>query len=77
MPRSGSESSRWILNILREAGAPITTRDIVLKVMQARGLNTADKPMAKTMRMRMSSSLCSLQDRGTLTSSEGRGSSVM
>jgi hypothetical protein len=71
------ESSRLILNMLREAGGPMTTRDIVLKVMEARGLNVADRPMHETMRMRVSASLRGLRDRGTLTSSEGRGASVL
>jgi hypothetical protein len=33
------------------------TRDLVLAVMAARGLNAADKPMHETMRMRVSASL--------------------
>ena len=70
------ESSRMILTMLREAGGPMTTRDIVLKVMEARGLNAADKPMHETMRMRVSASLRGLRDRGSVTSSEGRGASV-
>lgn len=71
------ESSRLILNMLREAGGPMTTRDIVLKVMEARGLNVADRPMHEAMRMRASAPLRGLRDRGTLTSSEGRGASVL
>ena len=62
---------------VREAGGPMTTRDIVLKIMEARGLNVADRPMAETMRMRVSASLRGLRERGTLTSSEGRGASVL
>lgn len=70
------ESSRLILDMLREAGEPVSTRDIVSKVMEARGINPADRPMAETMRMRVASSLRGLRQRGTLTSSEGRGSNV-
>ena len=71
------ESSRMILNLLRESGGPMTTRDIVLAVMHARGLNTTDKPMAETMRQRVTSSLRGLRDRGTLSSCEGQGASVL
>ena len=71
------ESSRMILNMLREAGGPMTTRDIVLAVMTARGLNVTDKPMAETMRMRVSSSLRGMRERGSVTSSEGRGASIL
>ena len=70
------ESSRMILNMLREAGAPMTTRDIVLAVMAARGLNTVDKPMHETMRMRVSS-LRGMRERGSVISGEGRGVSVV
>ena len=41
------ESSRMILTMLRQAGAPMTTRDIVLKVMEARGLNGGGQPHAR------------------------------
>ena len=71
------ESSRMILNLLREAGEPMTTRDIVLAVMTARGLNATDKPMHETMRMRVGASLRGMRDRGSVTSSEGRGASVL
>ena len=71
------ESSRMILNMLRKAGGPMTTRDIVLAVMAARGLNTTDKPMHETMRMRVASSLRRMRERGSVTSSEGRGASVL
>ena len=40
-------------------------------------LNTADKPMAETMRQRVSASLKGLRGRGSLTSSEGRGAAVL
>ena len=43
------ESSRLILCMLRDAEGPMTTRDILFRVMQARGLNAADAAMAKTM----------------------------
>ena len=70
------ESSRLILDMLREAGEPMATRDIVLRVMEARGINAANRPMAETMRMRVASSLRGMRDRGTLTSTEGQGSGV-
>jgi hypothetical protein len=71
------ESSRMILNLLREANGPMTTRNIVLAVMVARGLNTADKPMHETMRMRVSASLRGMRDRGSLVSGDGKGASLL
>lgn len=66
-----------ILNLLREAAGPMTTRDLVLAVMTARGLNTTDKPMHETMRVRVSASLRGMRERGSVTSSEGRDASAL
>ena len=55
----------------------MTTRDIVLKVMEVRGLNVADRVMHGTMRLRVSSSLRGLRDRGSLRSGDGKNASVM
>ena len=70
------ESSRLILCMLREADGPMTTRDIMFRVMQARGLNATDKAMAYTMNCRVGASLRGLRQRGTLQSSQGKGASV-
>lgn len=70
------ESSRMILDMPREAPAPMATRDIVARVIELRGLNAADREMAETMRQRVASSLRGLRQRGTVTSSEGRGANV-
>lgn len=71
------ESSRMILNMLREAGAPMTTRDLVLAVMTARGLNATDKVMHETMRLRVGASLRGMRDRKILISGDGKGASVL
>lgn len=52
------ESSRLILNMLREADGPMTTRDIVLKIMESRGLHAADRAMRETMRTRPRAAVC-------------------
>lgn len=71
------ESSRLILNTLREADGPMTTRDIVLKVMEARGLNAADRVLHEAIRLRVSASLLGLRDRGSLKSGDGKGAGVL
>ena len=43
------ESARLILTMLRDAAGPMTMRDIVFRVMQARGLNAADRAMLYTI----------------------------
>jgi hypothetical protein len=70
------ESARLILSMLRDAEGPMTTRDIVFRVMQARGLNAADKAMLYTMHCRVGTSLRGLRERGTMESSQGKGASV-
>ena len=47
------ESSRLILRMLGEATGPMTTRDLLLRVMEARGLNAADRGMYEAMRQRV------------------------
>jgi len=71
------ESSRMILNMLREADGPMATRDIVLAVMNTRGLNATDKPMAETMRQRVTSSLRGMRERGSVASGDGKGASLL
>ena len=65
------ESTRMMLGALREAGEPLTTRGIVRKVMEARGMNTADKAMVETMNARMASSLRKLLHRGKVAVVDG------
>ncbi len=62
------ESSRMLLDILRDAGGPIGTRDLVLRVMALRGLNAADKGMYDAMRGRVGASLRGLKGRGRVAS---------
>ncbi len=65
------ESTRMMLGALREVGEPLTTRGIVRKVMEARGMNTADKAMVDTMNVRMASSLRKLLHRGKVSVADG------
>ena len=61
------ESSRMLLDILRDAGGPVGTRNLVLRIMALRGLNAADKGMYEAMRGRVGASLRGLRDRGRVT----------
>lgn len=67
------ESSRILFSLLREAGRPLTTREIVRAVMENRGLNTADHAMVETMRLRLASTLRKLKNRGKLVASVEAG----
>ena len=66
------ESTRMMLAALREAGTPLTTRGIVRRVMEARGMNTADKAMVTVMNVRAASSLRRLLHRGRVAVAGGQ-----
>src|SRR3954470_24960100 len=56
------DTSRLILALLREAGEPLSHREITVRVMQHRGLNVADKALALTMRTRIGASLRGMRE---------------
>ncbi len=70
------DTSRLILSLLREVGEPLSHREVTLRVMQARGLNVADRPLYGTMRDRIGASLRGLRGRGKLSPGDGRGVGV-
>ena len=70
------DQSRLILSLLREAGEPLSHRELVIRVMTHRGMNIADKPLYETIRHRVGASLRGMRSRGRLVSGEGKGSGV-
>ena len=70
------DTSRLILSLLREAGEPLSHREVTSKVMGHRGLNVADKALYETLRLRIGASLRGMRDRGRIVFSEGRGAGV-
>ena len=70
------DTSRLIASLLREAGEPLSHREIAQRVMQARGLNLADRALCQTMRDRVGASLRGMRGRGRLVSGEGSGPGV-
>ena len=67
------EASRMIFAVLRDAPGPLTTRELVRAIMEARGMNPADGAMAETMRLRLATSLRKLRHRGKLVSDKENG----
>jgi hypothetical protein len=63
--------SRIILDVLRETGLPLTTKDVARHVMEARGLNVADPRLSHTILKRVGASLRNMRVRGTVRSEEG------
>ncbi len=66
------DTSRLILSLLREASEPLSHREITQRVMAARGLNLADRPLCQTMRDRVGASLRGMRQRGRVTGGEGK-----
>ena len=62
------DSIRLILSILREATEPMTTKQIALRVMAVRGLNSNDPNLVLTITRRAGASLRSYKDNGTVRS---------
>jgi hypothetical protein len=62
------DSIRLILDLLREATEPMTTKQIALRVMAHRGLNTMDDALVLTMSRRVGASLRSYKDNGAVRS---------
>jgi len=67
------DTSRLILSLLREAGEALSHREITQRVMQARGLNLADRALCQTMRDRVGASLRGMRERGALGSEGEKG----
>jgi len=70
------DTSRLIASLLREVGEPLSHREITQRVMQARGLNLADRALCQTMRDRVGASLRGMRERGRLVSDGERGLGV-
>ncbi len=62
------DSIRLMLDIMRQATEPMTTKQIALKVMAARGHNTDDTALVLTMTRRVGASLRSYRDNGSIRS---------
>ena len=65
---SHGEVSRIILDTLREVGQPVTTQAMGLRVIAARGLDTADPALARTVQGRVRQSLGRLRGRKVIRS---------
>jgi len=70
------DTSRLVQTLLREAGHPLTHREITQRVMTARGLNLADRDLCQTMRDRVGASLRRMRQRGRLVTGDEVGREV-
>lgn len=67
------EMTRRILDILRKAAEPMTTRDIALQMLADRAMDTDDVKLMRLMRSRCAVALRGQRDKGTVKSVEGPG----
>jgi len=65
--------ARGVINILRQATEPLTTRDIAIALMKQRALNTDDVKLVRTMTHRVGTALRARRDRGAAKSTQGPG----
>jgi hypothetical protein len=65
------EVSRIVLGTLRKAGKPLPNHEITLHVMASRSLNTADKPLLRTLSKRVGAALRHYRKLGLIRSIDG------
>jgi len=71
------EVSRIVMDILRDAGKPLSTPDLTLHVMEDRSLNTGDKRLVTLIQKRVGACLRNLRIRRVVQSTETRGKAVL
>ena len=69
--------SRIVLDVLREAGAPVVTAEIVLRVMVREGLDARDRPTWRIATKRVSQALGRQRALGRVRSEPGPGQTVL
>lgn len=62
------DSIRLLLDLLREATEPLSTKQLALQVMAHRGLNAQDDALVLTMTRRVGASLRGYKDKGVVRS---------
>jgi hypothetical protein len=62
------ETSRAVLGLLREAGAPISTAEVVGRMMAQRGMDAGNRQAVKLMAKRISTTLARQEKHGTVRS---------
>jgi hypothetical protein len=67
------QMTRIILDVLRQATEPLTTRDIAFQLMQERALDTGDVKMLRLMTKRCGVALRLQRDKGAVRSEQGPG----
>lgn len=67
------QMTRIILDVLRQAAEPLTTRDIAFQLMAERALDTGDVKLLRLMTKRCGVALRLQRDKGIVRSAQGPG----
>lgn len=67
------EMTRIILDILRQAAEPLTSRDIALQLIAERALDISDEKLCRLMVKRVGVALRLQRDKGVVKSDQGTG----
>ncbi|API59030.1 hypothetical protein BSL82_06650 [Tardibacter chloracetimidivorans] len=71
------EVQRFLLNTLRKSDVALTTHDLARSIMEARGLNTADKALLKLISQRTGHSLGKLRSQGFIASQKANAGGLL
>ena len=71
------QMSRIVLNILRQAAEPMTSRDIALELLVARAMDKSDQKLFRLMTKRVGVALRVQRDNGAVRSEQGPGQFVL
>lgn len=71
------EMGRIVLGAIRDAGRPMTSKELTFHVMAERGLNVHDKRLVRIIQKRVGACLKHYRERNVLQSSKGPGSFLL
>ncbi len=71
------EMSRFVLGVLREATEPVTTQEVVRRLMVERGQDANDRRLVKLTMKRVAMALARQEKQGTVYSTREVGQSAM
>ncbi len=71
------QMSRIVLNILRQAAEPMTSRDVALELLVARAMDKSDQKLLRLMTKRVGVALRVQRENGAVRSEQGPGQFVL
>ena len=75
-PAEFGSMSRTVLDHLRRAGAPLTSKQLAAAIIAERGLNAGDRALVRNMGKRVHMALCYQRTHGMVTEAQGEGTEI-